>query len=1171
MKRIDDKVRDIVDVRSYGSVVDFSIDASQTVQSYHFTDITADLMAKWVNAVASVSDGRGSASALAGFRGVGKSHFLATLSGLLANSELRPRIQNALVESATQSLQRKNLSVAFVHRGVHDSLLAELKISLAPILGVASESLSDSIGELLLQASKRSVDGKLVIIIDTAFNRKARVSRDDGPVLAEIAETAKRLGFFVGIALDDDIAGADGANAGIATSFAIDYLDQEHLYKIVDTHIFPKAQRMLHVLHDIYNHYRSVMPGFRWSEQRFTSLYPLHPAIMEIAPFVRLYLHEFALLGFASEAGARIMGRPANSLIAPDEVFDNVEKSLRNVDELRDIFVAFDKLNTEVVAKTPVMKRLQAKLILKGLLLLSLNDDGATAAEIGASMLIFDETDPQEAVRAVESTLEAFAAAIPSTVEVTNDSSGSKRFAFRLTGKDDLRTALNEATKDVSESEIKATLKKLMGDRFGDCSFKPDESVGIEYSDSYVVWRGGNRPGRVYWANGNDGAVNDLTKVEDLDWFAGIVFGDSDDSIVDDHGILWEPAKMTADERSTLQRLIVLQRDTAIRTEFKDHLAAAVQAHSVAADKILGRLFLTDGVLSIEGFEYNFTDEARNAQSLAQIMTAMLESLFEGRFPMHPYFPQVIRMKEVSTLVADFFSGSKSGLDETQWLASTYALPLDLVQKENDKFVPIAADNLLRNSVLVQRVLRLMSPDNIQCQLSRVFEELAGNPYGLVREASYLLLAAMAAERMIEFVTESGDRINRRSFDLRIIWEDIVAISLPVAAVYANARLNWWASQLCDAKFGGGLESAENRDAIAQGLKGWLEKWDSQGAATLFEQRSDGQLNARIWRLATISIRSFSSVAEAVRSFVDKGGTLESCLERIADTFSDSETEFVARKNDLVTVIEFLMGSELRDSILDYLSFCEFTGDEVLDAKRVELFRALNSSFDGTINSSIAELEIKFQQYKREYSELYSNIHDMSVHARDVKDNFREIRNTAVWREFVQVSDLPIYSESNRASANSAARQLERLDCRFDVKEHSAKVGFCGCRFTLSSAEEVERLPNELWATLNSGLSELRTKLTSKREQIVAAISQGIDMSDADLVEGARRVRSTLLAGSAFGGFTDGEIRILKLAFERIGELERSGLASARPKEVVSPTPEWDATIEEIGSLLEAT
>ncbi|MCA1482069.1 hypothetical protein, partial [Bradyrhizobium sp. NBAIM08] len=127
-----------------------------------------------------------------------------------------------------------------------------------------------------------------------------------------------------------------------------------------------------------YEYFREVMPTFRWSEQKFTSLYPLHPAIVDVAPFVRLYVNDFALLSFAAEAGERILGRPANSLIALDEVFDSAENELRKVEDLKEAFEAYDRLNTDVVAKIPVMQRLQAKLILKALLVLSLEGQGTT-------------------------------------------------------------------------------------------------------------------------------------------------------------------------------------------------------------------------------------------------------------------------------------------------------------------------------------------------------------------------------------------------------------------------------------------------------------------------------------------------------------------------------------------------------------------------------------------------------------------------------------------------------------------------------------------------------------------------------------------------------------------------------------------------------------------------
>ena len=242
------------------------------------------------------------------------------------------------------------------------------------------------------------------------------MSRDDGALLGEIAEIAKNLNIFVGVALDDDIAGADGVNSDITRCYAIDYLDQEHLYKIVDTHVFPKHRHAQPPLHEIYSFFREMLPNFRWSEQRFIALYPLHPVILENAPFVRLYSPEFALLGFASEAGGKILGRPATSLIALDEVFDCNEHALRKVEDLKEVFIAYDRLNAEVVSNIPVMQRLQAKLILKGLLLLSLNSEGTTAGEISAAMLIYDEHNPSNGLKMVKDLLEQCVTLLPEQI-----------------------------------------------------------------------------------------------------------------------------------------------------------------------------------------------------------------------------------------------------------------------------------------------------------------------------------------------------------------------------------------------------------------------------------------------------------------------------------------------------------------------------------------------------------------------------------------------------------------------------------------------------------------------------------------------------------------------------------------------------------------------------------
>ena len=304
--------------------------------------------------------------------------------------------------------------------------------------------LSDSFEELLQKAAEKAGETPLVLLIDTDLGREARVSRDDGATLSRIAGTAKSLGIFVGVALDDDIAGADGANSILlqVISSVLTIWTREHLYKVVDTHIFAKKDQALPILHDIYKYFSSVLPGFRWSEQRFVSLYPMHPATLEIAPLIRLYLQEFAMLGFASEAGVRILGRPANSLIGLDEIFDAVEKKMRNLPDLAETFAAFDELDRDIVAKTPVHLRLPAKLILKGLFMLSLDGQGSTAQNIAASMLIVNDSKSGSSSVDVAELLESFSTAKPDLISKIIRGDAAAKYCFKFAGKDDLNPGL---------------------------------------------------------------------------------------------------------------------------------------------------------------------------------------------------------------------------------------------------------------------------------------------------------------------------------------------------------------------------------------------------------------------------------------------------------------------------------------------------------------------------------------------------------------------------------------------------------------------------------------------------------------------------------------------------------------------------------------------------------
>ncbi|MDQ3178909.1 MAG: hypothetical protein M3Q33_00150 [Acidobacteriota bacterium] len=156
MKRINEKVKDLIEVRSYKILHDFISDPAQTLSAYYFTDVTSDLMAKWLDKVVAVHSRKGAACALAGYRGVGKSLFLATLGAIVSHPELRSRVAEPHVAASAQRLKRNRYSVGYVRRGTHETLFEELKDAIAKTFETDAANLGDSLTNLLNLAAENN-------------------------------------------------------------------------------------------------------------------------------------------------------------------------------------------------------------------------------------------------------------------------------------------------------------------------------------------------------------------------------------------------------------------------------------------------------------------------------------------------------------------------------------------------------------------------------------------------------------------------------------------------------------------------------------------------------------------------------------------------------------------------------------------------------------------------------------------------------------------------------------------------------------------------------------------------------------------------------------------------------------------------------------------------------
>ena len=1089
MKRIQEKVKDVVEARPYKSLRDFTADPMQTVSIYRFTDFTSVLMAKWLDKIASVQNGAGAAFALAGYRGVGKSHFSAALGAIAAYPELRSKINDAHVATGAERLRRTRYPISYVRRGTNETLIGEIKDAIAKTFALDVTNLGDSISELLTFAAEKAGDLPFLLFVDTAFERVSRVARDDGILLGEIAALAKNLNVFVAVALDDDIAGADGINAAIAGNFSIDYLDQEHLYRIVDSHIFPKYRQMQPLLHEIYTNFREVLPHFRWSEQRFASLYPLHPILLEIAPFVRLYEPEFALLGFASESGAKILGRPANSLIALDEVFDTVEQSFRKIKELNEVFLDYDKLNQAINLQIPVLQRLQAKLILKALFLLSIEGGGTTAGELSAAMLISDENEPFRAVRLVEELLEKFVAVLPEGVQRIAEEGREVRYNFKISSQDNLNNALNEAAKLLPSGITTKVLLRTARERFSDWKIA-DEAAAPDgrQMECLANWRGTLRRGQLIWD-----LENNLTAGENLpadsaafDW--EIIINQSPENLdilsesSETTRVLWQPAPLRDDEIEAISRYWVLLTDTKLREEYSEQMRAAGHAQMLVIEKIWERIFLEDAKLIIGGLDYNFSESARSAQTLEQLFSRMLEPFIDARFPDHPRFSQTLGATEVSELVNDFFSGARQYLPETQQLAKTFVLPLNLVRQNEDNFVLESQENLSKLPVVQEVLSEIEKSSGEMVSLATIYEKLRRSPNGLARESQQLILASLVANRQIEFVTSDGDRISRRSLDLKVAWDDIAGIAKPSGVVYSNERLIEWARILTGAEFPNSVATPEEQKAAQSILEQWLADWKQAQLLERFNNLPDDILNTKIWRLAMHAEKTFGAVSETIESVSANSISLDDALNRIADAFSDSENEFLERAKDLVVLEDFISGAAIRREIWSYLAVCETTQDEKLEFFREKLFRLIDESRRNPSVTLNREMENLWKTFHERFSEHFVGRHDLMMKSEHLEERFGEILRGREWWEFESLSVLPLFNQQYRKEAQEIRRRLAALNCRFDARAMLEKQPFCACSFSLAKIREWEKLPAAFEEIINLGRKSFRESLTVSRQ-----------------------------------------------------------------------------------------
>ena len=1132
-------------------------------------------LARWVDSLADLPRGRGAARALAGLRGVGKSHTLATFAALAALPELRAGVVDAHVATSVRRLLNRHYLVARVQRGTRETLVEEIAAALTSAFGGSEADWQTAQPEQMLAvAASRVGDTTLVLIIDTAFEREERVRRDDGPVLADLARATRETNAFLALALDDDIADAEGVNAALAGTYQIDYLDPEHLYRIADIHLFHKNAHARAALHDIYTSLRTHVPGFNWSEPRFTSIYPVHPLVADVASAVRLYVSNFAFLPFAAEAVGRATSRPALSLIVLDEVFDRTEDELRKAEDLHDAFTAYDQLMTTGISRIPVMQRLQAKLLLKGLFILSLDGRGATPRELGAAMLIYDEQEPEAGIKRIEEMLKQFAEAAPSAFRRSEDKTET-RYRFNISTSDAFDEALAEAAARITPGmpALENLLHQLARSRFEDWPFAADDAADVENPapparDFTVMWRGMGRRGQLIWqaedARANDAAAQkenvaaandaasqvetDAPVAADYDWVMTVlaprVKGDKGESTVNASvapsaapvRVAWKPAQMTGQELEMLRRLIALRTDPALATEFGETTRAAERTHTGLAERIWTRLYMDDAVIRTERASRPFTGEARSERSLAGALSRMLHPLFGSRYPQHPVFTETLTETEVARLVGGFFGGVHQSEASLQELAGKFAAPLGLVSQRNDAYILEAGDSVLKHAWVREVLSMTDGADGAVVPLEAVSLKLKDDPYGLQSEAQHLILAALVAQRRIELVTATGDRIGRRTLDLKLRWDEISGVARAAALLHTAEELTEWARRLTNATELASIADPLAREAVRAALKTWLEAWRGRRLLEKFDTLPDEGLTTRAWNLAQSVRKTFGVAAESIEAALDQTISLEEGLQRVADAFADSFENFQRGAERLAALSSFTNGLEARTFARTYLLLAEPTSMNEIESARRELLGISEDVHSLLDHASCQRFDLLFREFQTRYAEHYSAVHDETVGARVDRRAVDELLRGEEWREFEALKELSILNTRYAEDAARLVEQSRNARCELPVRRILSQRPSCDCAFRLTRAASLKMLPRELEETIEFGRAAARRTLMLMAGPLSAALASFAQegAKDEETTAAAHALSESFAGGDGPTGFSHRDVRLIEEVLQRM-------------------------------------